>query len=265
MAVPGIVTPYSPNSTDASWKAAKTASIRDKWNTELGASLRAAQLAYGKIKWDVLDVGRITQAHGQFRIAADIDVAKTAAQAHYNVAVKPAIKALETAKSNARTAGLNPIISKPSSTKAKAIALDLTTRITQLKGINFTDFDTETARVLRLLQFTYQGFVPKMNTVLHAADQFVAAVRATPTPATFNDGVQDAARGITQMIGQVEKLYKNDMDLGKDHARATALFNTLNPWANHQVTVLATANRTKVLAKIIEFNGHVTAVKAWWR
>src|SRR5947209_20579546 len=101
MSVPHLppVSPYSPNSTDASWKAAKTAGIRDKWNTELGAALRAAKLAYDKIKFEQLDVGIYTAKHGQWRVAADVDVAKVGAQTHYQVVVKPAIKALETAKS----------------------------------------------------------------------------------------------------------------------------------------------------------------------
>jgi hypothetical protein len=58
---PPAVSPYSPNSTDASWKAAKTGAIRDKWNTELGTALRAAKLAYDKIKFEKTTARGITQ------------------------------------------------------------------------------------------------------------------------------------------------------------------------------------------------------------
>ena len=46
---PPIPGPYPVSCTEASWKAAKTTGIRDKWNTELSAALRAAKTAYDRI------------------------------------------------------------------------------------------------------------------------------------------------------------------------------------------------------------------------
>ena len=113
---PPAVSPYSPNSTEVSWKAAKTGALRDKWNTELGAALRAAKVAYDKIIFEQLDVALHVNRHGQWQVAADMDVAKIGAKKHYQVVVKPAIKALETAKSKADWAGRNLVISKAANT-----------------------------------------------------------------------------------------------------------------------------------------------------
>lgn len=263
---PQSLGPYPANCTDASWKAAKTASIRDKWNTELGAALRAAQVAYNKVKAENLDLDVYTNARPGHRwdTYTDIDMAKTAAKQHYNVTAKPAIKALETARSKAATAGRNPVISSAARAKAKQIATDLKVRIDQLKSFKTTDYDRKRAELQRNLQFAYQQFNTSITSALNNADTFVANVRNNPTPAEFNTNVQAAARRITQNIGQVEKMKKNGLDLGKDERRATQLFNTLDPWANGRVTVAPTAGRAKVLAKIVEFNTHLNGVKAWW-
>jgi hypothetical protein len=96
MALTGTInTPYPPALTDTAWKAAKTAGIRDKWNTELGAALRAAEVAYNKIKFEQLVLQRLEVSHGKLDTLPDVQAAKTGAQLHYNVTVKPAIKALE--------------------------------------------------------------------------------------------------------------------------------------------------------------------------
>ena len=260
--VPPLVLPYSPNSTDASWKAAKTDSIRDKWNTELGAALRAAQLAYGKIKFDVLDCGMYRTKHGQFGVAADVDVAKKAAQAHYNVAVKPAIKALDTAKSKAAWAGRNLVISKAANTKAKAIAADLTARLAQLKGITFDDFDTEKARLVNAFTVSYNNFNVAMTNCLNRADTLITTVRGNPTPAQFNLLIAKAARGLTQNMGNAQKLKKNGLDLGK--ADPTAIVAGWEDWAQGRNQLPATASRTKVLATVFDFERKLNGVKAWW-
>ena len=114
------------------------------------------------------------------------------------------------------------------------------------------------------MQFAFHNFDASITAVLANADRFVKSVRKNPTAANFNNNIGGAARRITQNIGQVEKLRKNGHDLGKDHARATELFNTLDPWANGRMQVPANANSVKVLARLVEFNNHVNAVKAWW-
>lgn len=260
---PPNVTPYSANSTDASWKAAKTDKTRDKWHTELGEALRAAKLAYDKVKFHQLDVALImAKTNQKFDIALDVELAKKGAILHYNNAVKPAIKALEKAHTKAVWAGRNPIITGAANTKAKQIAADLSTRLTQLKGIDFDDFDNEIARLKRNMKFTYDNFAANMTTVLRDAAAFSAKVRQTPTPKVFNKGIENAARGLTQMIGQVDKLKKNGHDLGKAYPKAT--FDALDDWANGRDQLDAKADRMTVLAAISKFELLTADVDDWW-
>jgi hypothetical protein len=254
--------PFAPTSTEASWKAAKTAGIRDKWNTELSAALRAAKTAYDKIKFERLAVNLHVNQHGQWAVAADVLVAKTAAQQHYNVVVKPAIKALETAKSKATWAGRNLVVTKQVNTKAKQIALDLGQRLTQLKGIRFDDYDQEKLRLERAFQFTYNGFGAAMTRVLNAAATFVTDVRNTPTADYFNTHVQDAARDVTQQVGNAEKLKKNGLDLGKPDPAALVL--PLEDWAQDRGKLPDNANRQAVLRTVRRFETYIEDIDDWW-
>jgi len=260
---PNTIAPWSPNSTDASWKAAKTNKARDKWHTELGAALRAAQTAYDKIKFHQLDVALIMRKTGQkFDIVTDVEVAKKGAILHHNNVVKPAIKALTVAHGKAVWAGRNIVITGTANTKAKQIAADLAPRLAQLKGIKFTDFDNEVARLKRNMQFTYDNYARSMVKVLSDARKFSRAVRRKPTPKVFNAAIQDAARGLTQMIGQAEKLKKNGHDLGKDNPQA--IFNGLNDWANGRDDLDDAADRQTVLLAVSRFELLTDQVDDWW-
>src|SRR5262249_35802999 len=126
---PPVIGPYPASCTDASWKAAKTDGARDKWNTELGAALRAAKTAYDLIDFDELDLLHYRQHHGQHQTLAQIDQLKLGAQTHVTAVVKPAIKALTKARDNAKTAAINPVLSEQTRRKANAIAYDLGQRI----------------------------------------------------------------------------------------------------------------------------------------
>jgi hypothetical protein len=62
MAIPNNPAPgaYPVSCTEASWKAAKTDGVRDKWNTELSAALRAAKTAYDRIDLEMIDLGYLS-------------------------------------------------------------------------------------------------------------------------------------------------------------------------------------------------------------
>ena len=174
MALTGnILVPYPPTLTDASWKAAKTAGIRDKWNTELGAALRAAQLEYNKIKFEQLDIQRLEASKGKLVTIPDVQTAKTGAQLHYKVIVKPAIKALETAKSKAGVASLNPVITPGARTKAGQMSTELGRLLTVLKSFSTHDYDTRLADLQRKYQVTHATFAANMKVVLSAGRKFI--------------------------------------------------------------------------------------------
>ena len=139
---------------------------------------------------------------------------------------------------------------------------DLTTRLTQLKGITFDDFDTEKARLVNFFNVTYNQFGASMTTCITRADTLITTVRANPTPAQFNLLIEKAARGLTQNVGNAQKLKKNGLDLGK--ADPTAIVAGWEDWAQGRNQLPATASRTKVLATVFDFERKLNGVKAWW-
>ena len=259
-----VVTPYPNAVTDASWKAAKTAAIRDKWNTELGAALRAAQVAYNKVKFDQLDLQRSELHSGRLRITTDVKLARTNALNHYKITVKPAIKALETAKSKATVAGLNVVITAPARAKARQISQNLGTMLAVLKSFNTTDYDRRIREMTEHFQDTFDTFDAKMDSALRAARQFIVVVRRDRSVAYYNEHIGPSARGLTQLVGQVERMKKSGLDLGKDASRATALFDDLTPRANEEVKLRPNASRQRLLAEVGEFEDQVDDVDAWW-
>ena len=265
MAVPHpIVSPYPPALTDASWKAVKTAGMRDKWNTELGAALRAAQTAYNLIHFERLDLADFEVNHPHLRVIKDVELAKTGAKQHYLVVVKPAIKALETAKSKATVAKLNPIISAAARTKAGQMENFLGSLITDLKAINTNDYDARVRLLLQNFQQAKATFTTGMDNGISGARKFINKVRKTPTPAVYNGGILKAARDLTQQLGQVDRMQKSGFDLGKHGATAQELFNQLDPRANGHANLPLAANAAAVGQALDQFSDILDDVVEWW-
>jgi hypothetical protein len=193
----------------------------------------------------------------------DVQQARTAAQQHYTVTVKPALKVLQDAKSKADWAGRNLVITKAANTKAKQIAVELGRQVTQLKSFNLHDFDTRLQDLQRNYTFAFNNFAASINRVLDEADTFVHDVRQTPRAAVFNHEIQERARNITQLLGNVERLHKNGFDLGKP-VPAQELHN-LERWAEGHDALADKAKRQAVLDAIGRFEDYVDDVKNWWR
>ena len=259
-----IVTPYPPALTDASWKAAKTAGIRDKWNTELGAALRAAQTAYNLIHFDRLDLATYEVHHPALRIIRDVELAKTAAKQHQQLVVKPAIKALETAKTKAAVARLNPVITAAARTKAGQMENFLGSLITNLKAFSTTDYDARQRQLVQNFQQAKATFTTGMDNGISGARKFINKVRKNPTVAVYNGGVMQAARNLTQQLGQVDRMQKSGFDLGKHGATAQELFNQLDPRANGHADLAANANAAAVTQAIDQFADILDDVVEWW-
>ena len=265
MGVPGAIFPYPVTSTDTAWKAAKTGGLRDKWNTELGLALRNAEATYKRIDFALLVVAESAKkqhASGKYTLKTEVDVAKATAEAHYRLRVVPAIAALTTAHARAVAAGKALIISKSSNTKAKAIAAELKIRLDQLKGINFDDFDAYKATIDRNMLFTQAQFGKNLKSALKKGEDFIEQVQDDPTPATFNAGIQGAARDITQLLRNVEIMRGNGIDIGKP--TPTTQLAGLVKWAQGQDKLPVTANRTKVMTTILKYDGLLKSTRAWW-
>jgi hypothetical protein len=90
---------------------------------------------------------------------------------------------------------------------------------------------------------------------------FAKKVQATPTPAVFNAGIKDAARDITQNLGNVNKL----RSLGYDFPAGdpTNLFTVLTPWANNKRDQSPDADAKTVLRELGAFVQVVNGVALW--
>lgn len=265
MALTGvIVDPYPTALTVVSWKAAKTAGIRDKWNTELGAALLAAEAAYNKIKFEQLDIQRLEASKGKLVTIPDVQAARTGALQHNKIVVKPAIKALETAKSKAGVARLNPVITPGARTKAGQMSNFLVTLLATLKSFSTSDYDVRLADLQRKYKATHATFAANMKIAMSDAREFIVDARQTPTPKFYNSGVERAARGLTQMVGQVDRMKKSGLDVGKPAPWANTLFDQLDPRANGKADLPLKVKTAAVLLAIQEFEDIVDDVDEWW-
>ena len=258
---PPIPGPYPVSCTEASWKAAKTTGVRDRWNTELSAALRAAKTAYDRIDLQLIDLGIYRQHHGTGQTLAQLERLKVDAKQHTVALVKPAIKALEKAKGLAATAAINPVLTEQTRRKANAIAHDLGDRVAQLKRIHYADYDQSLTLSKGLLDHMFKVFDDDLSEKLRNGDQFVRNVRATPTPATFNAGIQTSARDITQLLGNVPKLQANGYRLAQVNPKH--LVDLMEDWAQGTADVDANATAVQVRAEVKDFEKALKAVRDW--
>ena len=263
MAIPNNPAPgaYPASCTEASWKAAKTDGVRDKWNTELSAALRAAKTAYDRIDLEMIDLGIYRRNHGNKQTLAQLEKLKADAKQHTIAIVKPAIKALDKAKSNAAIAAKNPVLSEQTRRKARAIAHDLGARLTQLKGIDYDDYDQSLSLSKGLLDHLFKVFDDELSDKLRKGTEFVTQVRATPTPATFNAGIQTAARDITQLLGNVTTLQANGYRLLQTNPKH--LVDLMEDWAQGDDEVDDNATAVQVGAEVDRFERALKEVKKW--
>jgi len=90
---------------------------------------------------------------------------------------------------------------------------------------------------------------------------FIARIRANPTAAAFNQGIETAARDITQYAGNINRLTQAGFVFTK--AQPTALLGVLKAWANDGREVAANATPAQVLQELKAFETAVKGVKAW--
>ncbi len=94
-----------------------------------------------------------------------------------------------------------------------------------------------------------------------SAEAFITQVKADPTPARFNEGIQKAARDITQNIGNIEKLTKAGFTFAKE--QPNNWFRVLSAWGNAGRRVQDTATDREVLRELRAFEQAVDGVRDW--
>jgi len=159
--------------TKADWKAKKKvgsvggeppsiyALAQMKINTGLGEALDQAQSAWKTIEFTKLSRRSAVVEHDDgWLTAAKTARSEAAKQLAADGAVTKAIAKLKAAKTKADAAGKAKLLSKQANTAAKAIAVALQTKITDLESITLTDLDqavTDFENEIPLKRNTYAG------------------------------------------------------------------------------------------------------------
>jgi hypothetical protein len=105
------------------------------------------------------------------------------------------------------------------------------------------------------------GLSGRLERALGRADDFIADVKADPTPDTFNKVVEVRAHDSTTEIGNINKMKAKGMDTGR--TQPTALLNKLIGWADKGRKVDEVSTRGEVLLEPYEFEQAVQGVHAW--
>jgi hypothetical protein len=112
-------------------------------------------------------------------------------------------------------------------------------------------------------KFAAESLGKNIRLTVAKALAFIDDVRLTPTPHEFNFSISSVARGITQNIGNIDRL----SDMGYEFAAGQPdhLFAALKPWANDGRKVEDDADREAVLAEVAHFETAVHDVANWAR
>lgn len=183
--------------TNAAWQKKKSFldKAKSKTKTGLGAELLKAEAAWKGINFKSLDASK-----NPMPTAKEVDRLKKLAEDHLDDAVKDAIEAIEEAADKAGTTKVNKGLSSDARKAATSIESGLKVQAKLLTDINLLDFD---AAKLNIVQLTYQTNLSTLQKRLTVADNFIEAVKKSPTRATFNGGIQDACRPLLVALGNI--------------------------------------------------------------
>ncbi|MCC7360587.1 MAG: hypothetical protein IT317_13995 [Anaerolineales bacterium] len=144
---------YPLAASNAAWQKKKSFLDKAKAATKtgLGAQLTAAQQAYARVKFNLLDpeavAKHIREEHGgellddNNKVDVLINQAKNAAYQHQNTVLDAAIDHLSVAEAKAKDTAKNKALTAAAQTAATAIAKDLRKHITALTVIRHDDLD----------------------------------------------------------------------------------------------------------------------------
>lgn len=174
-------TTYPPALTEAAWQKQKSFKdkLKAKTKTGLGAALKTAETAWGKVNFAALD------AKNQPLTRTPIDVArnKVAAEKILGQQVKTASRALELAASKARTTSENPALSPKAAQAAKRLSAQLLKLAVNLKSLNLDDFDADAQQ----LRDGFQKDVDRAVKIIAQLDVAFDRLYKTPTSAKFTE------------------------------------------------------------------------------
>ena len=256
--------------TDADWQKKKGVIAKMAGETGIGAAMKALAVEWKKVDWQELDpVDGAWVKSGLKRNPTNYEKVFALAKAENTkvAGVRTKVKALaDLAEKQEIKFKANKLIPSSSRAHVGKIATEADRFWIELKSID-KEWEAEEKKIVakyrKDLQDTADIFGRSMTAVFDKADKFVEGVQRAPVPATFNNGMPKAARDITQLIANVEKMIKEGIDIGKTAPKDE--LRVLKAWSNDGRKVDTTANATAVLAEADEFEKAVKAVKDWWR
>jgi len=136
MSVPADQT-YPATATDPAWQKKKSFIDKAKASTKtgLGADLKAAELKWKAIPWNVLDAKKLAAKSAE-AAQKQLDTAKAA-----GAVIQEAKTALAKARATAQATATNKALSKPAQAAATSIANALQSAATRLNSIKTLDFE----------------------------------------------------------------------------------------------------------------------------
>jgi hypothetical protein len=134
---------YSVVCTDKMWQKHKSFKDKAKASTKtgLGPTLKAAEKAWGNIKWAQLDAKKL-----KAKTLNEANENKVKAAAMLQV-VQQAITAVETAQAKAQQTMGNQSLSNSAKNQAEVIRNGMKAMKTRLESVNLSDFDAEIQRL----------------------------------------------------------------------------------------------------------------------
>jgi hypothetical protein len=262
----GFTQAYPVEATNAAWQKKKSFMDKAKKATKtgLGAELLKAEGAYKKINFEALDIRSAAGQLGnpaKFTSPQDFDDAKQKAAQHMTTVVKPASAALLTAARSAAKTKSNAALSATAKAAAAAIEKKLLTQSGYLRDIKLDDFDQRKAVVVQHVQNLIRDFDTNMRSAIGKGDIYINKVKQTPTPKTFNDGIKNACRDLTQNLANVKKIKSMGGTFAKE--TPTNLIAPILAWAQDKNKLPVTATREQVLQTLDTYEKSLGAIKRW--
>lgn len=118
------------------------------------------------------------------------------------------------------------------------------------------------AKARDLMIDTAKKTVPALNSAIKYGALFTVQVKADPTPTTFNDGIQSAARKINQSIANIPKIFDaTGDDMGVDTKKAAVIANIMDAWGKGSRKLKPTADKVAVLRELGAYEQMLKASK----
>jgi hypothetical protein len=252
--------------TDADWQKKKGAIAKMAGETGLGAAMKALAVEWKKVDWAELDPDDAWMKSGLKKNPANYDKLFQAAKSEHSKVegVRVKVKALrdlaDKTEKKFKASKLIPSSSTQHVGKIKVTADQLWIELKSIDKVWAAEENTVNEKYRKDLAFAATNMKKNLKSATVKAEAFVDKVRKDLTVKTFNTGIQQAARDITQNMVNVKKIKAAGMDLDLDYPDDLADY--LVPWAQSK-KMPDSAQPKDVTEELDKFEDVVEKVKAW--